>query len=155
MGDEQLSLFTIPSNSPTTFRSPKHDPYWDEITREPEDQVLTVDENLTTAHFENQVLTVDKNEPSTVSTQVFKKRVMGNGAGRIQWRSGKSGKVKQPWYDYQLTVGGKRISRSRYIPKRLLPQIQAMEVEKVPVAKILELLGVKPTCEFPTTDETH
>jgi hypothetical protein len=130
MGDEQLSLFTIPSNSPTTFRIPKQDPYWDEITREPEETLL--------------MAVNDEIPPTAIS-----KRLSGQGTGRINKRTlNKSGKdYTQYWYDYQYFLNGKRIGRSRYIPKRLLPQIQALEAEKVPVAKILEVLGVKSVDE--------
>jgi hypothetical protein len=157
MGDEQLSLFIISSNQDSTFRlpKPKQDPYWDEITREPEVKVLTVDNDFTAAQFQQKVLTVDDGELPTVSTLNFEKRVIGNGTGRIQWRNGKSGKVKQAWYDYQLSLGGKRISRSRYIPRRLLSQIQAMEAEKVPVNKILEVLGVIGLDEGIGSDSDH
>jgi hypothetical protein len=129
MGDEQLSLFTIP-DSPTFFKAPKQDPYWDEITREPDEQLLmVVDEEIS---------------PTTIS-----KRLPGTGTGRITTRTiSKNGKdYKQYWYDWQYYQNGKLIGRSKYLPKRLLPQIQALEVEKVPVSKILEVLGVKSADE--------
>jgi hypothetical protein len=131
MGDEQLSLFTIPSNSPTTFRIPKQDPYWDEITREPEETFLMV---------------VDEDElpPTTI-----RKRLSGEGTGRITKRTiRKNGKdYKEYWYDWQYYQNGKLIGRCKYISKRLLSQIQALEAEKVPVSKILEVLGVKSADE--------
>jgi hypothetical protein len=138
MGDEQLSLFTIPSNLPTTFRIPKHDPCWDEITREPEETFL---------------MAVD----DQISPTAIRKRLSGEGTGRINKRTtSKNGKdYKEYWYDYQYFLNGKRIGRSRYIPKRLLPQIQIMEADKVPVSKILQVLGIKPPSDTPTTAETH
>ena len=78
----------------------------------------------------------------TVST---KKRSRGEGTGRIQWRTitKKNGKqYQQAWYDWQLKRGGKTISKSTYISKRLLPKIQQLESEKAPVKEILKLLGV-------------
>jgi hypothetical protein len=131
MGDEQLSLFAIP-DSPTFLKAPKHDPYWDEITREPENTVLTAKNDDVGTNF------------------AVRTRNRGDGTGRIQWRTitRKSGKqYKEAWYDWQVYEKDKRIYRSRYIPKRLLPQIQALEAKKVPVSKILEVLGVKSTDE--------
>jgi hypothetical protein len=73
------------------------------------------------------------------------KRSVGDGTGRITKRNiRKRGRdYKQYWYDWQYYQNGKLIGRSRYIPKRLLPRIQTMEEEKLPVYKILEVLGVK------------
>ncbi|NJO65862.1 MAG: hypothetical protein HC836_49670 [Richelia sp. RM2_1_2] len=79
---------------------------------------------------------------STVST---KRRSRGAGAGRIQIRTitKKNGKqYQQAWYDWQISSGKKTISKSTYIPKRLLSQVQRLEVEKAPVKKILQLLSV-------------
>ena len=79
---------------------------------------------------------------STVST---KRRSRGEGTGRIQWRTitKKNGKqYQQAWYDWQLHLKEKTISKSTYIPKRLLSQVQQLEVEKAPVREILGVLGV-------------
>ncbi|MBE9216722.1 ASCH domain-containing protein [Plectonema cf. radiosum LEGE 06105] len=89
----------------------------------------------------------EKSEPvlmvnSTVST---KRRSRGAGAGRIQTRTitKKNGKqYQQAWYDWQISNSEKTISKSTYIPKRLLPQVQQLEAEKAPVRGILQLLGV-------------
>ncbi|PAX52859.1 hypothetical protein [Brunnivagina elsteri] len=128
---DQLELFTIPL---TPYRTKIiHDPYWDEITEEPENTVLTGKNN---------------EHEDTVSTDFpVSTRHRGDGTGRIQWRTitRKSGKqYKQAWYDWQVYSKGtgKVVYRSRYIPNRLLSQIQALESEKVPVSKILQLLGV-------------
>lgn len=120
----QLSLFEVIPSQP---KQVTYDPYWDEITREPAKQLLMVVESTDTP-----VTTISK-------------RAMGNGTGRITKRTiSKNGtNYHQYWYDYQYYQDGKLIGRSRYIPKRLLSQIQAMESEKVPVIKILDLLGVK------------
>ncbi len=77
---------------------------------------------------------------STVST---KRRDRGEGTGRIQVRTitKKNGKqYQQAWYDWQLKSGEKIISKSTYIPKRLLPQVQRLEAGKAPVRQILNLL---------------
>lgn len=91
--------------------------------------------------MEEAVLTVNPTS-STVSTR---KRKRGEGTGRIQWRTftKKNGKqYQQPWYDWQIHQGEKTISRSTYIPKRLLEKIQELEEQKAPVREILKLLGV-------------
>ena len=72
------------------------------------------------------------------------RRSYGKGTGRIHWRSitKKNGKqYQQPWYDWQLKSGEKTISKSTYIPKRLLTQIQQLEINKTPVREILRVLG--------------
>ncbi|NJO64650.1 MAG: hypothetical protein HC836_42875 [Richelia sp. RM2_1_2] len=89
----------------------------------------------------------EKSEPvlmvnSTVSTT---RRSRGEGAGRIQIRTitKKNGKqYQQAWYDWQMSNGGKTISKSTYISKRLLPKVQQLEINKAPVKEILHLLGV-------------
>ncbi|RAM48153.1 MAG: hypothetical protein C6Y22_29385 [Hapalosiphonaceae cyanobacterium JJU2] len=102
-----------------------------------EEAVLTVTEELTVStQAEETVLTVNCNS-STVSTC---KRKRGEGTGRIQWRTftKKNGKqYQQPWYDWQIHQGEKTISRSTYIPKRLLFIIQELEDMKAPVREIL------------------
>ena len=76
--------------------------------------------------------------PTTIS-----KRSIGDGTGRITKRTiSKNGKkYQQYWYDWQYYQDGRLVGRSKYIRKRLLPQIQALEQEKVPISKILEVLG--------------
>ncbi|MGB3642709.1 MAG: DNA N-6-adenine-methyltransferase [Rivularia sp. (in: cyanobacteria)] len=77
---------------------------------------------------------------STVST---KRRNRGKGTGRIQIRTitKKNGKqYQQAWYDWQIKSGEKTISKSTYIPKRLLPQVQQLEAGKATVGDILKLL---------------
>ena len=74
------------------------------------------------------------------------RRCKGDGTGRIQMRivTKKSGKqYQQSWYDWQIKSGEKTISKSTYIPKRLLPQVQQLEGDKAPVRDILKLLGSK------------
>ncbi|NJO65611.1 MAG: hypothetical protein HC836_48290, partial [Richelia sp. RM2_1_2] len=72
------------------------------------------------------------------------RRSRGEGTGRIHWRTitKKNGKqYQQAWYDWQHCKG-KTISKSTYIPKRLLSQVQQLEAQKAPVRKILKVLGV-------------
>ncbi len=142
---EQLSLFS-PLPTPYSLPAIKHDPYWDEITREPEEELLmAVDgepELLMAVDGEPELLmAVDGDDRTTA----ISKRALGTGTGRIVTRTvNKKGRdYKQYWYDWQYFSGGRRVGRSRYIPKRLLPTIQALEEEKVPVSKILEVLGVR------------
>ncbi len=74
-----------------------------------------------------------------------KRRNRGKGTGRIQIRTitKKNGKqYHQPWYDWQLKSGEKTISKSTYIPKRLLTQIQQLEINKTPVREILRVLEI-------------
>ncbi len=73
------------------------------------------------------------------------RRSYGEGTGRIHWRTitKKNGKqYQQPWYDWQLKSGEKTISKSTYIPKRLLSQVQMLEAQKEPIRGILQLLGI-------------
>jgi len=88
------------------------------------------------------LMVVDDDE---ISLTTISKRSVGDGTGRITKRNiRKRGRdYKQYWYDWQYYQNGKLIGRSRYIPKRLLPRIQTMEEEKLPVHKILEVLGVR------------
>ena len=86
------------------------------------------------------------------------RRRKGEGSGCIYYRSvTKKGKeYQEAYYQYEIwnsdtTKGykGDRSSKaeravksSKYIPKRLLSQVQRLEVEKAPVKEILQLLGV-------------
>jgi hypothetical protein len=144
---EQLSLFST-SLTPYSPLPIKHDPYWDEITREPEDELLMAVINkeeqegaISNSSSIELLMAVENNNRTTA----ISKRVLGTGTGRVVTRTvNKNGKdYKQYWYDWQYFLSGKRIGRSRYIPKRLLPQILALEQEKVPVSKIIEVLGVR------------
>ncbi|NJN11535.1 MAG: hypothetical protein HC815_27595 [Richelia sp. RM1_1_1] len=122
------------------------------------DRVLMVNSTVSTNKQEksepvlmvNSTVSTDKQEKSesvlmvnsTVSTT---RRSRGAGAGRIQMRTitKKSGKqYQQAWYDWQMSNGGKTISKSTYISKRLLPKVQQLEINKAPVKEILHLLGV-------------
>ena len=80
------------------------------------------------------------------STGFKRRRDKGEGSGWIQCkpikRNGKE--YQQYWYNYEEWREGDRVTKkSRYIPKRLLARVEKMEVEKVPVSRILEVLGVK------------
>jgi hypothetical protein len=171
MNDLQLALPLNVTSSPVSYKPkfPTYDSYWDEIVK---DDVLTVEyiEEITTVSTnppgnDELVLTVDYEEISTVSTDISEpfqlvltveceskinlstvsKRSKGDGTGRIQWRTVyRSGKpFKQAWYDYQIHEdNGKVVSRTRYIPKRLISQVELLELEKAPVIKVLQLLGL-------------
>jgi hypothetical protein len=144
---EQLSLFE--SNPVPHFTTRvKYDLYWDEITKSPDDELLmVVNEEMSPTTISNspndELLMVVENDQLLSTT--ISKRTLGNGTGRVTKRTiSKNGKdYQQFWYDWQYYQNGKLIGRSRYIPKRLLPQILLLEQEKVPVSKIIEVLGVR------------
>ena len=78
-------------------------------------------------------------------TSSTKRRSYGEGTGRIHWRTitKKNGKqYQQPWYDWQFKSGKKKVFKSTYIPKKVLPQVQQLEAQKAPTKKILKVLGV-------------
>jgi phage N-6-adenine-methyltransferase len=85
------------------------------------------------------------NSPSKIELSPSKRR-KGDGSGSIHWRiitrGGKD--YPQAYYHYEFWQDGDRLVKSsKYIPKRLLPQVQRLEVEKAPVREILQLLGIK------------
>ena len=82
-------------------------------------------------------------QPTPPST---KRRKQGEGTGYIECkpikRSGKE--YQQYWYHYEEWRSGDRVSKkSRYIPKRLVARVEKMEVDKVSVREILEVLTNK------------
>ena len=82
--------------------------------------------------------------PSKIELSPSKRR-KGDGSGNIHWRIiTKGGKdYPQAYYHYELWKDGDRLVKSsKYIPKRLLSQVQRLESEKAPVKEILKLLGV-------------
>ncbi|BAZ71266.1 hypothetical protein NIES4106_60630 (plasmid) [Fischerella sp. NIES-4106] len=84
-------------------------------------------------------------DPSNEISPSKMRRHKGEGSGSIHWRTiTKSGKdYPQAYYHYEFWSGGDRLIKStKYIPKRLLTQVQQMEQEKAPVREILMLLGV-------------
>ncbi|MDJ0619328.1 MAG: ASCH domain-containing protein [Calothrix sp. MO_192.B10] len=85
------------------------------------------------------------NSPSKVDFSPSKRR-KGEGSGSIHWRTITRGAKDYPqaYYHYEIWNGGDRLVKSsKYIPKRLLSQVQLLEVEKAPVREILGVLGVK------------
>jgi hypothetical protein len=52
-------------------------------------------------------------------------------------------KELQAWYDWQLHVGSKVISKSTYIPKHLINSIQELDAQKATIMEILSLLSVE------------
>ncbi|MBW4607733.1 MAG: ASCH domain-containing protein [Hassallia sp. WJT32-NPBG1] len=72
------------------------------------------------------------------------RRYKGEGSGTIHWRTiTKGGKdYPQAYYHYEFWNGGDReVKSTKYIPKRLLAQVQQLDIEKAPVREILQLLG--------------
>ncbi|NJL80985.1 MAG: hypothetical protein HC917_23335 [Richelia sp. SM2_1_7] len=104
-----------------------------------QDAVLPVEQTSSTqSHKQPPSILPVKQTSSTT------RRSRGEGTGRIHWRTitKKNGKqYQQAWYDWQHCKG-KTISKSTYIPKRLLSQVQQLEAQKAPVRKILKVLGV-------------
>jgi len=68
----------------------------------------------------------------------------GDGSGSIHWKTiTRNGlDYPQPWYHYEVWEKGDRIiKKSKYIPKKLLGDIQNLQAEKAPIREILKLLG--------------
>ncbi len=96
--------------------------------------------------FVEQVLETNDLNPRKNTPPSKRRRTKGKGSGWIECkpikRNGKE--YQQYWYHYEEWQEGDRlIKKSRYIPKRLLSRIEKMEVEKVSVREILEVLGVE------------
>jgi phage N-6-adenine-methyltransferase len=84
------------------------------------------------------------NNPSNYISPSKNRRDRGEGSGTIHWRTiTKNGKdYPQAYYHYEFWNGGDRLTKSsRYIPKRLLPQVQKLDADKAPVREILQVLG--------------
>ncbi|RUS94637.1 hypothetical protein DSM106972_092740 [Dulcicalothrix desertica PCC 7102] len=74
-----------------------------------------------------------------------RRRHKGDGSGSIHWRTvTKKGKdYHEAYYHYEFWSDGEReVKSTKYIPKRLLSQVQSLDLEKAPVREILEVLGV-------------
>jgi len=72
----------------------------------------------------------------------IKRRRKGTGSGYIYWRVSQ-GKYKQAFYHYEIWQEGDRIlKKTKYIPKRLLSEVQRLDQHKAPVRDILRVLGV-------------
>ncbi|BAZ36670.1 C-5 cytosine-specific DNA methylase (plasmid) [Calothrix sp. NIES-4101] len=114
---------------------------WDEKNSPSNDEGLLGDKQANTA--ESIDITRFLDSPSNEISP--SKRRKGDGSGSIHWRTiTRGGKdYPQAYYHYEFWNGGDRLVKSsRYIPKKLLAQVQKMEMEKVPVREILGLLGV-------------
>jgi hypothetical protein len=73
------------------------------------------------------------------------RRNRGEGSGCIYYRTViKKGKeYRETYYQYELWSDGYVVVKStKYIPKRLLSQVQQLDADKAPVSEILEVLGV-------------
>jgi hypothetical protein len=74
-----------------------------------------------------------------------KRRHKGDGSGCIYWRTvTKKGKTyHEAYYQYELWSEGERLLKStKYIPKRLLKGVQALEAANAPIIDVLRVLGV-------------
>jgi len=72
----------------------------------------------------------------------IKRRRKGTGSGYIYWRVSQ-GKYKQAFYHYEIWQEGDRLlKKTKYIPKRLLSEVQQLDQHKAPVRDILRVLGV-------------
>jgi hypothetical protein len=85
----------------------------------------------------------DKREAEISSRKTRRRK--GDGSGCIYWRTvTKKGKdYHEAYYQYEFWSSGDRLVKStKYIPKRLLAQVQQLNDEKAPVREILKLLRV-------------
>jgi hypothetical protein len=106
---------------------------------------LLGDEKVNTAESIDITRFLDSPSKSPSNEISPSKRRKGDGSGTIHWRTiTRGGKdYPQAYYHYEFWSGGDRIVKSsRYIPKRLLAQVQQLDVEKAPVREILQVLGV-------------
>jgi hypothetical protein len=86
-----------------------------------------------------------ENSPSNEISPSKTRRHKGEGSGCIHWRIITKGckDYPQAYYHYEFWNGGDRLIKStKYIPKRLLSQVQQLEQDKAPVREILGVLGV-------------
>jgi hypothetical protein len=84
-------------------------------------------------------------DPSNDISPSKMRRHKGEGSGSIHWRTiTKGGKdYPQAYYHYEFWNGGDReVKSTKYIPKRLLAQVQRLEHSLEPVREILKVLGV-------------
>jgi hypothetical protein len=91
---------------------------------------------------DSQELAEDKSDQNS-STKKNRRRY-GDGSGYIYIRAvTKKGKqYQEAYYHYEFWDKGNRLVKtSKYIPKKLLGEVKALEIEKVPVQDILALLG--------------
>ncbi|MEM6752658.1 MAG: DNA N-6-adenine-methyltransferase [Cyanobacteria bacterium P01_C01_bin.38] len=104
-----------------------------------------------TSNAETNILQGVEGSPSNSDTSPSKtelspsKRHKGDGSGSIHWRTiTRGGKdYPQAYYHYEFWQDGDRlIKSSKYIPKRLLYQVQQLEAQKAPVKEILKVLGI-------------
>ena len=73
--------------------------------------------------------------------QIKQRRTKGDGSGSIHWRKSQ-GKYQQAFYHYEFWEKGERTEKStKYIPKKLLPQVQKLQQQKAPVREILDLIS--------------
>ncbi len=113
--------------------------------------VIEILELLGVAVSPSNLLGDNENSPSNLENSPSnhispsKIRRKGEGSGSIHWRTiTRGGKdYPQAYYHYEIWSKGDRLVKSsRYIPKKLLAQVQQLEVEKAPVREILGVLGV-------------
>ncbi|MFP4409991.1 hypothetical protein [Coleofasciculus sp.] len=74
-----------------------------------------------------------------------KRRGKGEGSGSIHCKPIKRGEKDYPqyWYHYEIWQEGDRLlKKTKYIPKRLLSEVQRLDQQKAPVREILKVLGV-------------
>ena len=87
---------------------------------------------------------LEDNSGENISSKKTRRR-KGDGSGCIYYRTvAKKGKEYcEAYYQYEVWKDGDRLVKSsKYIPKRLLIQVQRLEVEKAPVKKTLGVLGI-------------
>ena len=101
-------------------------------------------ENISSRKMDEQSKFLEDKPEGNISSRKTR-RCKGDGSGCIYYRTViKKGKeYREAYYQYELWKDGDRLVKSsKYIPKRLLPQVQRLESEKAPVRKILKMLGI-------------
>jgi len=113
------------------------------VTQSPSKKALLGDTEISPSKNEKHLeISPSKNSPSKT------RRSKGDGSGSIHWktitRNGRD--YPQAWYHYEFWEQGDRLVKSsKYIPKRLISQVQRLEQEKAPVREILKILEVIET----------
>jgi hypothetical protein len=102
-----------------------------------------LDDNISSRKNEKLQFLEDKSDDNISSRKT--RRCKGDGSGCIYYRTvTKKGKeYREAYYQYEVWKDGDHLVKSsKYISKRLLSQVQQLEVEKVSVKEILKVLGV-------------
>lgn len=126
---ELLSIYEI-----LTQKSPLNP-----LGRKGDDEVMDTSENCTRGKVDDPDGTLTKITPSTNA-----RRKKGDGSGYLFSKTVKrrNKSYLQWWFQYEeRDTKGDRKKKSVYVPKNLVNQVHSMNREKLPINKILEVLG--------------